>query len=225
MVTAVIVAAGSGARMEGEGDKLFLEVNQFPVIGHTWRNFDRHPDIDEIVLVVRDDILPKFESLADEVSPSKPYSFVAGGQERQDSVRNGIKAASDNCDIVAIHDGARPCVDAETISNTILAAKEHGASVAATKIVDTIKLSDGNTRISQNVDRTHLWSVQSPQVFKINTILEAMESVDEQHASVTDDTAACELIGQSVILVESKKPNPKVTTNSDLPFIEFLLKE
>ena len=225
MVTAVIVAAGSGARMEGEGDKLFLEVNQFPVIGHTWRNFDRHPDIDEIVLVVRDDILPKFESLADEVSPRKPYSFVAGGQERQDSVRNGIKAASDNCDIVAIHDGARPCVDAETISNTILAAKEHGASVAATKIVDTIKLSDGNTRISQNVDRTHLWSVQTPQVFKINTILEAMEAVDEQHASVTDDTAACELIGQSVILVESKKPNPKVTTNSDLPFIEFLLKE
>jgi len=116
-------------------------------------------------------------------------------------------------------------VDAETISNTILAAKEHGASVAATKIVDTIKLSDGNTRISQNVDRTHLWSVQTPQVFKINTILEAMEAVDEQHASVTDDTAACELIGQSVTLVESKKPNPKVTTNSDLPFIEFLLKE
>jgi|TARA_B100000959_G_scaffold94435_1_gene100289 2-C-methyl-D-erythritol 4-phosphate cytidylyltransferase len=225
MVTAVIVAAGSGARMEGEGDKLFLEVNQLPVVGHTWRNFDQHPDIDEIVLVVRDDILSKFETLSLKISPSKPYSFVAGGQERQDSVRNGIKAASNNCDVVAIHDGARPCVDAETISNTILAAKEHGASVAATKIVDTIKLSDGNTRISQNVDRTHLWSVQTPQVFKINTILEAMEAVDEQHASVTDDTAACELIGQSVILVESKKPNPKVTTNSDLPFIEFLLKE
>ena len=225
MVTAVIVAAGSGARMEGEGDKLFLEVNQFPVIGHTWRNFDRHPDIDEIVLVVRDDILPKFESLAHEISPRKPYSFVAGGQERQDSVRNGIKAASNNCDVVAIHDGARPCVDAETISNTIQATKEHGASVAATKIVDTIKLSDGNIRISQNVDRTHLWSVQTPQVFKINTILEAMDAVDEQRASVTDDTAACELIGQSVTLVESKKPNPKVTTNSDLPFIEFLLKE
>ena len=225
MVTAVIVAAGSGTRMDGEGDKLFLEVGQLPVAGHTWRNFDRHPNIDEIVIVIRDDTLPKFESLADEVSPSKPFSFIIGGQERQDSVRNGIKAASDGCNIVAIHDGARPCVGAETISRTIEAAKEHGASVAATKIVDTIKLSDGNACISQNVDRTHLWSVQTPQVFKINTILKAMDAVDEQRATVTDDTAACELIGQSVTLVESKKPNPKVTTSLDLPFIEFLLKE
>ena len=225
MVTAVIVAAGSGTRMEGEKDKLFLKVNQLPVIGHTWRNFDQHPDIDEIVLVVRDDVGPAFEALAHELSPNKPFSFIVGGQERQDSVRNGIMAASDGCDIVAVHDGARPCVDAETISRTIKTAKEHGASVAATKIVDTIKLSDGNACISQNVDRTHLWSVQTPQVFKINTILKAMDAVDEQRASVTDDTAACELIGQSVILVKCLKPNPKVTTSSDLPFIEFLLKE
>ena len=104
-----------------------------------------------------------------------------------------------------------------------LAAKKHGASVAATKIVDTIKLSDGNARISQNIDRTHLWSVQTPQVFKIDAILEAMDAVDSQHGSVTDDTAACELIGQPVVLVESKRPNPKVTTSADLPLIQFLL--
>ena len=95
--------------------------------------------------------------------------------------------------------------------------------MSATKIVDTVKLSDGHARISQNIDRTLLWSVQTPQVFKITTILEAMEAVDAQHASVTDDTAACELIGQSVILIESKRPNPKVTTSADLPFIQFLL--
>ena len=225
MVTAVIVAAGRGTRMEEEGDKLFLEVNQLPVIGHTWRIFDQHRDIDEIVIVVRDDILPKFESLALKISPNKPYSFVAGGQERQDSVRNGINAASDACEIVAIHDGARPCVDSKTISNTILEAKRTGASVAATKIVDTIKLSEGNNRISQNIDRTHLWSVQTPQVFKIDTIRKAMRAVDEQRATVTDDTAACELIGQPVSLVESKRPNPKVTTSADLSFIQFLLDE
>ena len=223
MTTAVIVAAGSGSRMGEEGNKLFLKVNNLPIVGHAWKIFDLHPDIDEVVLVIREDASFEFENLASEISPIKPYSFAFGGPERQDSVRNGIRAASENCEIIAIHDGARPCVDPETVSNAISAAKEYGASVSATKIVDTIKLSDGHARISQNIDRTHLWSVQTPQVFKITTILEAMEAVDAQHASVTDDTAACELIGQPVILIESKRPNPKVTTSADLPFIQFLL--
>ena len=223
MTTGVIVAAGHGTRMEEEGDKLFLEVNNLPIVGHTWQTFDQHPDIDEVVLVIRGDALSEFENLASKITPIKPYSFAVGGPERQDSVRNGVRAASGNCEIVAIHDGARPCVGPETISSAILAAKEHGASVAATKIVDTIKLSDGHARISQNIDRTHLWSVQTPQVFKIDTILEAMDAVDSQHASVTDDSAACELIGQPVILIESIRPNPKVTTSADLPLIQFLL--
>ena len=223
MTTGVIVAAGRGTRMDAKGDKLFLEVNNLPIIGHTWHKFDQHPDIDELVLVIREEALSEFENLASKITPIKPYSFAVGGPERQDSVRNGIRAASENCEIVAIHDGARPCVDPETVSNAISAAKEYGASVSATKIVDTIKISDGHARISQNIDRTHLWSVQTPQVFKITTILEAMEAVDAQHASVTDDTAACELIGQSVILIESRRPNPKVTTSADLPFIQFLL--
>ena len=223
MTTGVIVAAGRGTRMDEEGDKLFLEVDNLPIVGHTWHTFDQHPDIDEVVLVIREEALSEFENLASKITPIKPYSFAVGGSERQESVRNGVKAASGNCEIVAIHDGARPCVGSETISSAILAAKKHGASVAATKIVDTIKLSDGNARISQNIDRTHLWSVQTPQVFKIDTILEAMDAVDSQHASVTDDTAACELIGQPVVLVESKRPNPKVTTSADLPLIQFLL--
>ena len=176
-----------------------------------------------MVLVIREEALSEFEDLASKITPIKPYSFAVGGSERQESVRNGVKAASGNCEIVAIHDGARPCVGSETISSAILEAKKHGAPVAATKIVDTIKLSDGNARISQNIDRTHLWSVQTPQVFKIDTILDAMDAVDSQHASVTDDTAACELIGQPVVLVESKRPNPKVTTSADLPLIQFLL--
>jgi len=223
MTTGVIVAAGRGTRMDAKGDKLFLEVNNLPIIGHTWHKFDQHPDIDELVLVIREEALSEFENLASKITPIKPYSFAVGGPERQDSVRNGVRAASENCEVVAIHDGARPCVDPETVSNAISAAKEHGASVAATKIVDTIKLSDGHARISQNIDRTHVWSVQTPQVFKITVILEAMEAVDAQNASVTDDTAACELIGQSVILIESRRPNPKVTTSADLPFIQFLL--
>ena len=223
MVTAVIVAAGSSKRMGGEVDKLFLEVQGMPVIGHTWKTFDEHQLVDEIVVVVREDAQAAFEQLALNLPLHKPYRFIHGGDERQDSVRNGIRAACEESQIIAIHDGARPCVDQETITNTIRAAEEEGASVAASKIVDSVKLSDGHGRISQNIDRTHLWSVQTPQVFKADVIAAAMKAVADEGIFITDDTSACELIGQSVVLIESKNSNPKVTTESDLAFVSFLL--
>ena len=225
MVTAVIVAAGSSKRMGGEVDKLFLEVQGMPVIGHTWKTFDDHQLVDEIVVVIREDAQAAFEQLGLDLPLKKPYRFVHGGDERQDSVRNGIMAACDESQVIAIHDGARPCVDQETITNTIKAAEEDGASVAGSKIVDSVKLSDGHGRISQNIDRTHLWSVQTPQVFKADVIVAAMKAVADEGVLVTDDTSACELIGQSVVLIESKNSNPKVTTESDLAFVSFLLKQ
>ena len=88
--------------------------------------------------------------------------------------------------------------------------------MAASRGIDSIKLSDGEGRICQNIDRTNLWSVQTPQVFKTDIIVAAMKAVADERILVTDDTSACELIGQSVVLVESKNPNPKVTTESDL---------
>ena len=88
-----------------------------------------------------------------------------------------------------------------------------------------MKQADGDLNISRNIDRTHLWAVQTPQVFRREIILEAMSAVREQNAAVTDDTAACELIGQAVALVPSHALNPKVTTPADLPLVEFLLSQ
>lgn len=204
-------------------DKLFLEINGRPLVAYTWERFDRCPDIDELIVVVRDGMEPEFQKIAESVRPTRPFRFVQGGAERQNSVWNGLQALSEECTLVAIQDGARPCTSVETIRETIAAARLHGAAVAAQKITDTIKEADDSGLIARNVDRSKLWAVQTPQVFQVAVIRRALNAVIEQGRVVTDDTAACELIGQKVKLVETKAPNPKATSPADLPFIETLL--
>lgn len=223
MVAAVIVAAGVGKRFGPGTDKLFLEVAGRPVVAHTWLRFDRTRVIDEIVLVVRSGMEAAFQEIGNELKLTKPWRLAQGGQERQDSVWNGIAAVSPGVEIVAIQDGARPCTAAEVIEATIVAARDTGAAVAGQRVTDTIKESGDGRLIDRTVDRSRLWSVQTPQTFRREVIQRALEAVRAQGAQVTDDTAACERIGQPVRLVESKFPNPKVTTPADLPFVRSLL--
>ena len=185
----------------------------------------RHSEIDEIIVVIRDGTHEQYEKLAGQLELTKMHSFAQGGAERQDSVTNGISAVNAECEIVAIQDGARPCTSSATISSVIAAARETGAAVASCKITDTIKLADDQNYITQNVDRTNLWAVQTPQVFRLEVIRKAMAAVREKGAVITDDTAACELIGQSVAIVPSTTQNPKVTTPADLPLVELLLRQ
>ncbi len=204
-------------------DKLFLEAAGRPIVAHTWAHFDAASCVDEIVIVVRDGMQGDFEELARQFDFKKTHRFVVGGAERQDSVWNGLSAISPQAEIVAIQDGARPCADESLIAATIAAARATGAAVAAQRVTDTIKESDGGNRIARNVDRSRLWSMQTPQTFRVEVIRGALVAVRERRLHVTDDTAACELIGQSVELVEATVPNPKVTTPADLPYIEWLL--
>ena len=225
MVSAIIVAAGKGTRMGPNVDKLFLEVCGQPVIVHTWRRFDCAACISELVLVVRDGMQSAFEELAKQHKLNKTFRLVAGGRERQDSVWNGLQALAPNCDIVAIQDGARPCTAEALINATVDAARATGAAVAGHPVVDTIKETlDGKT-ISRTLDRSRLWAVQTPQVFRADIIRRALAKVREEGLQVTDDTAACELIGQPVQLVPTPSPNPKVTLPTDLPYIELLLRQ
>ncbi len=224
MTSAIIVAAGQGTRMGPNVDKLFLEVAGRPVVAHTWQRFDGTPGIDEILLVVRNGMQSVFHELAQRFQFQKPFRIVVGGKERQDSVWNGLQALDLGCEIVAIHDGARPCTSAALILATIQAAREMGAAVAAQRVTDTIKESDGGTLIVRNVDRSRLWAVQTPQTFRVEVIRHALSVVREKNLVVTDDTAACELIGQAVKLVESLDANPKVTRPADLPYLELLLR-
>ena len=223
MTSAIIVAAGKGTRMGPGIDKLFLELNGQPIVAHTWRRFDQAGCIDEIVLVVRDGMQTAFAVLAQEYQFRKKFRLVVGGKERQDSVWNGVEALSPAAEIVAVQDAARPCTNHELIAATIEAAKETGAAVAAQPVTDTIKESGDGKTIERTLDRARLWAVQTPQTFRVEIIRRALAEVRRRGLLVTDDTAACELIGQPVRLVVSVQPNPKVTRPEDLPWIETLL--
>ncbi len=224
MNAAVIVAAGQSKRMGPGADKMFLRLAGRPVIAHTWSRFDRAPDVHEIVLVVQPGAAVLLEQLATTLPLTKPWRLVHGGAERQDSVWNGLAALSPACELVAIHDGARPCVSPELIAATFAAAREAGAAVAAQPVADTIKESDDGRTIARHLDRSRLWAVQTPQTFRVEVIRRALTEVRRQGVLVTDDTAACGLIGQPVRLVEHPVPNPKITTPADLPVVEWWLR-
>lgn len=225
MNAAIIVAAGRGVRMGAGIDKLFLPVAGVPLVVHTWRRFARVEALDEIILVVRAGMEPAFRELAERHGLGRPFRVVHGGKERQDSVWNGLQALKPGTEVVAIQDGARPCTHASLILEVLGVAREHGAAVAAQRVTDTLKEAESETSrvIVRTVDRAKLWAVQTPQAFRVEILKAALAQVREQGRLVTDDTAACEAIGQPVRLVESLRPNPKATSAADLPYLDWLL--
>jgi 2-C-methyl-D-erythritol 4-phosphate cytidylyltransferase len=224
MVSAIIVAAGRGTRMGPNVDKLFLEIAGRPVAAHTWQRFESAKCVEEIVLVVRDGMQSAFEELAKDLRLRKPYRMIVGGAQRQDSVWNGLEALNAATEIVVIQDAARPCTSEALIAATIMAAREVGAAVAAQPVTDTVKESGDGQLIQRTLDRSRLWTVQTPQTFRVEVIRRALSEVRLRGLLVTDDTAACELIGQPVKLVLSETPNPKVTVPADLPCVAALLR-
>jgi 2-C-methyl-D-erythritol 4-phosphate cytidylyltransferase len=225
MNAAILVAAGKGVRMGRKVDKLFLEVAGRPLVAHTWQRFDNAPCVNEIILVVRKGMQPAFAELAAKSKFQKPFQIIVGGKERQDSVWNGLGALSATMEIVAVHDAARPCVGEDLIEATIRLAEETGAAVVAQPVTDTIKESNDGRFVQRTLDRSQLWSVQTPQTFRVGVIRRALAEARRRGLVLTDDTAACELIGQPVRLVSSAAPNPKVTVPADLPFVESLLQQ
>ena len=179
MVSAIIVAAGKGTRMGPGMDKLFLEVAGQPLVAHTWRRFDASPSIDHLVLVVRDGLQESFAAMARQYGFGKSYRLVVGGTERQDSVWNGLEAVPPGTEIVAIQDAARPCTTESLLGLTVQAARECGAAVAAQRVTDTIKESDGGMVIERTIDRSRLWAVRTPQAFRLDVNRRALTAVRE----------------------------------------------
>ena len=198
MNSAILVAAGKGTRMGPNVDKLFLEVAGRPVVAHTWQRLNDAKCIDEIVVVVREGMEAAFRELTEKWGWQKPFRFVTGGAERQDSVWNGLEALSPKSEIVAIQDAARPCTTEAVIAATVEAARQTGAAVAAQPVTDTIKESADGIFIERTPNRARLWSVQTPQTFRVEIIRAALREVRKRNVLITDDTAACELIGQPV---------------------------
>lgn len=204
-------------------DKLFLEVNGCPIVGHTWRVYDECNEVEEIIVVIREAARDAFAALGRKLGLRKKFRLVPGGKERQDSVWNGLAALAASSEIAAIQDAARPCTSPALIAATIAAARESGAAVAAQPVTDTIKESTDGKVVERTLDRARLWAVQTPQTFRVEVIRRALLEVRKRNLIVTDDTAACELIGQAVRLVVSPAPNPKITRPEDVPVIAALL--
>ncbi len=216
MVTAIIVAAGKSERMGAGTDKAFLNLGPKPVVAWSLLAFERCADIDQIVLVVRKDQLIAAKAVVRMFGISKVRAVVAGGARRQDSVMNGLKELDVDTRFVVVHDGARPCVRPETISEVVKLARRNGAAVVGCRIWDTVKFVEKGTTVSRTEDRTKLWAVQTPQAFDVRLLKRAYAAVGEQKLDVTDDASAVEQLGESVKIFESDKPNLKITTAEDL---------
>lgn len=220
----VIVAAGTGSRMKKDINKQFIKLNNKEIVAHTIDKFYNNENIDDIVVVIRKDEEEYFNKNIKEKYGFTNIKVAHGGNERQDSVFNGIKMLKKECDVVLIHDGARPFVTDDIIKRSIDEANEYNAIVVGVKVKDTIKVVSDNGNIVDTPNRSYLWAVQTPQVFKYDIITKAYEYACNNNYYGTDDAMLVERIGYNVKMIEGSYNNIKITTQEDLEFGEQILK-
>lgn len=219
---AVIVAAGSAKRMKGT-DKIMAELCGEPLIIHTLRAFQQSDDIQEIVLVTREDLLEPLSELCVAKKITKITKICRGGETRAASVQAGLDQVSKDCGFVAIHDGARPLVSQTVIHDAVRKAAKFNAAAPAVPVKDTIKEVHGGI-VTATPDRSALWAVQTPQVFSLELYKAALDKVIAAKEEVTDDCSAAEKFGVNVVITPGSEENLKVTTPEDLILAEALLK-
>lgn len=218
---AVIVAAGSSNRMQGT-DKIMALLHQEPLIVHTVRAFQENPLVHEIVLVTREDLLTPISQLCQKNNFNKVTMVVTGGQTRPQSVMKGLDHLSKDITYAAIHDGARPLVGQEVITNAIEAAQKFHAAAPAVPVKDTIKVAV-NHIVTKTPDRSTLMAIQTPQVFDFDLLRGALQKAIDEELPITDDCSAVESIGMSVYLSQGSDENIKVTTPVDLVLAEAII--
>jgi len=229
---AIIVAAGSGQRMKTNMPKQFLELDNRPILWYTIRPFIQCKDIEQIYIVVpqvfknkceNEIIMPLSQELKLDDSCTPHIKCFSGGERRQDSVYTGIQAIEDGSDIVVIHDGVRPFVTSNQISQIIDCARVKKAVIFGIKPRDTIKKVDHINCIKQSIDREHLLMAQTPQAFSYALIKQAHEMARKENLSATDDAMLVEYLGEKVYVEPGHPLNIKITTPEDLLFSRTIL--
>lgn len=224
-VSAIIVAAGGSVRMGIADSKQFIPLLGHPAIEYTLRAFEKCHLIKEIVVVCREQDKERIRLIADENGFSKVSSLVEGGASRAESVRNGIKAASERAKYFAIHDGARPLITVEEIERVVEAAFEMGAATLGVPVKDTIKIVDGYNKIESTPLRSQLRAVHTPQVFERELYQFALENAGDNMINFTDDCSLIEHMGGEVEVVKGSEENIKLTTPIDVVIAESILRE
>lgn len=233
--TAILLAAGRGTRMGGDLPKQYMNLNGRPLTAWTLDALGCSGVIDDIVMVipegdegyVREHVLDK----VDPAAAGKVRRFVPGGAERYDSVYSGLNAIAWDCDYVFIHDGARPFIDENSLERLQSVVEECGACVAAMPSKDTVKIADEDGFVAATPDRTKVWIIQTPQVFRKDLITEAyarmigeLPELTEKGIHITDDAMAAELMMHAKVkLVKASYRNIKITTPEDLAAAELFL--
>ena len=220
--SAVIAAGGSSKRMGSVGDKLFIPICDTPMIVHTMRAFQNCKHINEIIVVAREEIIDSIAELCSQYDISKVAMIVCGGPTRVESVLNGVLAISKKAGLVAIHDGARPCVDSDIIIKTIAKASKYHAAAPGVKVTSTLK-SVKKGFIKKTVPREGLVEIQTPQVFDVDLIKAALTKAVQDSSDITDDCMALELMGFPVYVTEGRADNIKITTKEDIAIAEAIL--
>ncbi len=214
---AILLAAGRSRRMDGAvSDKVLAPLAGKPVFAHSTSAFYRSGIADFFVVTYRD----QRQMVALSAYAPTPTVFVPGGAERQDSVANALAELPDDVKYVFIHDCARPLVRPEQLVALHKIVRREKAVVLAHRVTDTIKEHRGEGRL-RTLDRRRLWAMETPQVFARDLIVRAYAKLGRRR--VTDDAAAVELLKRPIALLENPHPNPKLTTPTDLDYLEFLL--
>ncbi len=223
MNLAIIVAAGSGTRFGSEIPKQFLEIGGKTLLIHTLEKFENCAAIDEIILILSADEITNFSFILEKSNLKKSIKVIAGGTTRAESVRNGLNAIeAKKCEVVVVHDGARPFVSIEEIIRTVEKAKEIGAACLVAKVTDTIKeVREG--KIVGTIDRENLRRALTPQVFRFEVLRKAF-APENFDSKATDECFLVEKLGCEIAFVDGSAKNIKITTREDFLTAENFLK-
>jgi 2-C-methyl-D-erythritol 4-phosphate cytidylyltransferase len=220
-VFAIIPAAGSGRRFGAI--KQFQELAGKPVLLHTLEAFEACSAIEGMILAVPATDIPFVRSLTQNHSLKKVIHIIEGGKERQDSVKKAFDYTPP-CDVIAIHDGVRPLITQELIERVVKAAGEFGAAIPGLPAKETTKRVTPDLFVSETLDRSSLWCIQTPQAFSYNLFRQAVEKAQKETFVGTDESMLVERLGAKVKIIEGDSYNIKVTTPEDLKIAESLLK-
>ena len=224
--SAIIVAAGKGRRMESSVNKVYIDLNGKKAIVRTLEAFQENHLINEIILMVNEKDIEYCKCEVVDFSVfTKIKNIVHGGVTRQESVRNGIDEISEQSEFVLIHDGARAMISQDIIERSIEGAIRYGAVSIGMPVKDTIKVTDKNGFVINTLERSTLWAVQTPQVFKKDIILEAHKRAQELDIEATDDAMLVESLGYKLKLIEGSYENIKLTTPEDVIIARALIED
>ena len=220
----IVLAAGQGKRMKAGKNKQFIELEGKPVIIHTLSVFQADPWCNEIKLVINEKEKDIFQELLHQYPIPKMNEMVLGGEERQDSVYNGLNSLQTS-EIVLVHDGARPFISREVIHNLVETATSEGAAIVGVPVKDTIKRVSRDGVVEETMERSSLWSIQTPQAFRYPILKEAHEKAKTEGYLGTDEASLVERINVPVHIVEGEYENFKLTTPEDLILAKAFLQK